>query len=304
MKDATASSIEANLLFTRPVGDALIGETEEVIACIESLGFRVAATRVVPGEHVLVTCDRVQVLAAYCPVPFEVDDFSGANRPGTDPLADRLVLEALGAHSASVRLLVVERPEAVIGAAPAERRLLCWELADLLSENLGAQLVFWSETDTLFSAGEFARSAPPEETNPPVLDWADTRTPIAATAQMQAQEHPGAHVFAMSPEDELEELERHRLRPATAEDWARLSRGLAPEDAEDELIDEETARTGTNAGLLILLMALNFPVAMSVLLYQLLRGQNAHLAAKALCVTALGVALDQSGMLAAALALI
>ncbi|PRX35049.1 hypothetical protein SAMN05216257_102476 [Meinhardsimonia xiamenensis] len=305
MKDTATISIEANLLFTRAVGDALLGETGEILATLEMLGFRVTGTRVEDGRHLLISCDRVQVLAAYCPVPFEVSEFSGTQRPGHDPLADRLVFETLEAHRASVKLLVTDRPDAMMGASHDEKRHLCWELADLLLEDLGAQLVYWNETDMLFSAGEFARSAPPVQHAPLVIDPADTREPVSLAAGAEAPKlHPGAHIFALSPEEELEELERDRLKAATAEDWARVSRGIAPEEGERELIDEETARAGTNYGLLILLMALSFPVAMAVLFYQLIRGPNARLAAKAVCVTALGVALDQSGMAAEVLSLL
>ena len=57
-------------------------------------------------------------------------------------------------------------------------------------------------------------------------------------------------------------------------------------------------------GQLVLLMALNVPVALAVLFYQTIRGENAHMAAKAVCVTALGVVLNDSGMAGQAMMLL
>lgn len=306
-----STSIEANLLFSRPPADDLSTQSEELIGCMEHLGFRVAATRVEPGEHVLFTCDRIQVLVALCNAPYGVEEFAGASRPGDDPVTDRLVLDTLRRHRASVKVLVTDRPGALIGASAHEKRFLGWELTDLLAEHLTADLIFWNDGDTLYSAGEFARAAPPQGAIPVVLTdeepvYDAPLRPFNAMAVAAAAAHPGAHIFALSPDDGLDELERETLRRATTADWERVSRGYAPEplDCGAEMVSDSLSQRCTNYGLLIILLALSFPVAMAVMFYQLIRGENAHMAAKALCVTALGVALNDSGMAATALSLL
>lgn len=301
MSKKARSSVVADLLLAAPPQEDPCLLSGEIAVCIEDLGFRVTETRVAPEDHLLVNCDRVQVLVACCPVPFGPDEFAGAGRPGENRMADRLALEALRRHRASLKILVTAPPDAEDPASEAERRLLCWEIADLVTELVGAVLVYWHDTDTLFTAGEFARAELPRQVVPAVLAGPEAAPPPGPEPALA---HPGAHVFALSPDEELEEIEAERLRPATAADWERISRGLPPEEDDQALLDEELQRQGTNWGLLLLLMVLSFPVAISVVIYQIFRGPNAHLAAKALCVTSLGVALNEAGMIAEVMTLL
>ncbi len=157
MSDQSASA-EANLLYSEPFGVDLPGLLEGLDACLSQFDQPIKETRFVRGEYLIAYCRDVQVLAAICPIPLELEQFEGVTRPDGDTDMDTAVLAMLEDHVESLTVMVTIAPGSDDKTTRAERLEICCEVADLLSEETEADLVFWCESDTLFTADEFARA--------------------------------------------------------------------------------------------------------------------------------------------------
>ena len=288
------ASVEANLLFPAFPGRDLDPLVPELKRCAERLGAPVGRTRMQKGDYLLLEAGPLQIVLTFCPVPFEVSDFEGTSRPNTDGDKAARALAKLEAHQASLTVLVSDRRDAGGGRTPhGLKARLCWDMSDLLAEALRADLVFWSETDTLYTAGEFARES--LGTTPRAARRTARR---ASSATPGAEDTPGAQTFL----DILAAAasgSKSTATGGTCRAWERVSRGLPaselyeidvdPED--DEILTPGVVEKGTTYGLLALLMAINFPVAAGAAFYNIVRGENAHAVAQIISITALGTAI-------------
>ncbi|MBV0912918.1 hypothetical protein [Anianabacter salinae] len=154
----TPASAEATLLYSDPLGVELSSLVEGLDACLAQFDQPILETRFVREEYLILYCPDVQVLAARCPVPLDLDQFEGVTRPDGDNDMDHAVLSMLEDHAESLTVIVTVAPEHGARTSRADRLEICCEVADLLAEETHADLVFWCDTDTLFTADEFARA--------------------------------------------------------------------------------------------------------------------------------------------------
>jgi hypothetical protein len=157
---------EASLLFAAPLSRDVASETPELTRCLDSLGWPVETTQSVAGEVLVLNCGAVQITVAQSALPFELADFRGVARPGPDHARDAQALARLQAHQACVTVLIADSRSARRPAHAAAKRRICWEVTDLIAEALGAELVFWGETDMLYFADEFAQASLAEAPTP------------------------------------------------------------------------------------------------------------------------------------------
>lgn len=157
MSEPTASA-EANLFYSDPMRVELSTLVEGLDACLAQFDQPIRETRFVREEYLILYCEAVQVLAARCPVPLDLEQFEGVTRPDGDSDMDHAVLALLEDHSESLTIVVTVAPGMEGRTTRADRLEICCEVADLLAEGSEAELVFWCETDTLFTADEFARA--------------------------------------------------------------------------------------------------------------------------------------------------
>lgn len=293
MSTAT-TSVEASLLFDSVPGDDLTLQLPELKRCLGALDAPVRHSRTNPGEHVLLHCDAVQVLIALCSVPFDVEGFEGAVRPERAVESERAVMDRLTRHAASLTVLVTDRPGAARRDSLELKQRICWDVADLMAEAMGAGLVFWSDTDTLYTATEFAAES---------LAGGAARTAAPAIKlHMPLHAEPDEDEAVPFGDSLLAQLTRPKTRATSmSPEWERVSRGLPAtdmddEDADEELLDDDLVRKGTTYGLIAILAALNAPVAAGALFYNVARGENAHLTAQVVAVTGLGVAITAASL--------
>ncbi len=294
------TSIEASLLFSRTPRRDIGEDATEIRTRLGALGCPVRQTRVVPGEHLLLHCDTVQVLLAYCAVPFDIEDFQGAARPDHAMEDDARILDRLSAHRSSMTVLVADHPSAAARETLAQKRRLCWEVIDIVAGALDADLVFWTDSDTIYSPAEFAvatlaETAPrpmPTPRHAPMEDATDDiAVPVSESYLAQA----------------ISGLGGGRARAHSLQ-WERVSHGL-PDEGDDDAGRFESFFTaarqekGKTYGLITILAAMNGPVAIGTLFYNVFRGENAHLVAQVIAVTALGMAIYWSAMYEKALAI-
>lgn len=289
------ASVEANLLFPAFPGRDLDPLVPELKRCAERLGAPVERTRMQKGDYLLLEAGPLQIVLTFCPVPFEVSDFEGTSRPNTDGEKAARALAKLEAHQASLTVLVSDRRDAGGGRTPhAPKARLCWDISDLLAEALRADLVFWSETDTLYTAGEFARES--LGTTPRAARRTARRTSGTAPG---GEETAGAQSFLDILAAAASGSRKTAAAGSTCRAWERVSRGLPASELyeididpeEDEILTPGVVEKGTTYGLLALLMAINFPVAAGAAFYNIVRGENAHAVAQIISITALGTAI-------------
>lgn len=287
------TSVEASLLFPRTPRRDIADDVTELKTRLGALGCPVRQTRIVPGEHLLLHCDTVQVLLAFCAVPFDIEDFQGAARPDHAMEDDARILERLVAHRSSLTVLVADHPSADMREPLARKQRLCWEVVDIVAGALDADLIFWSESDTIYSAAEFAvatlsETAPRPVPTPRHAPFEDATDDIAVPVSESylAQALSG---FGGTP-----------ARPHSLQ-WERLSHGL-PHDVRDDpdegrgFLTAAQQEKGMTYGLITILAAMNGPVAIGTLFYNIFRGENAHLVAQVIAVTALGIAISWASL--------
>ncbi|MCG6904352.1 MAG: hypothetical protein LJE68_16900 [Rhodobacter sp.] len=155
-------SFEANLLYQTVRTPNYADLIDDLTTTIEGNGETLRQIDEIDSVFTLLTCKQVQILIAFNPDPLPVDHFLGAERPTTSNIGDGEIMRRLTASSASATVLVLDRnPNTPIFGAEQDRlkRSLCWDIVDCLFFATSADLVFWSETDTLYAADEFERAS-------------------------------------------------------------------------------------------------------------------------------------------------
>ncbi|MDJ0827677.1 MAG: hypothetical protein QNJ16_19480 [Rhodobacter sp.] len=126
---------------------------------IEDNGLYVRRITAADGIFLRFDCAEIQVLLAFCDRPLPTDHFLDARRPDDAAEADPAVLQRLIEHRSSITVLVLDHPDTAPAVGQVHlKRALCWDVTDYLAAATRPALVFWCETDTLFSAAEFRRS--------------------------------------------------------------------------------------------------------------------------------------------------
>ncbi len=212
--DPRSPSFEANLLYKTaptPRFDKLV---EEIADVLEAQGTMLIGVERVDHIFTLLNCDTVEILLAFTGDPLPVEHFIDANRPAAASLCEAEILGRLTRHKSSATVLVVDR-DGCAGAysQPHEelKRNLCWGIADCLHNHCAADLVFWCDSDTLYSADEFQRAwlieAAPVELNicAEVLD--DSPPTPRTMPRFTAEPQLGADAMAWFTDD-LEEESR------------------------------------------------------------------------------------------------
>ncbi len=191
--DRRSPTSEANLLYkTAPQPDLAAAE-EDIRDILEEHGAMLLGTERIDGIYTLLMCDIADVLIGLTPDPLSVGHFLGTERPVAASLSEHEILTRLSAHSACAIVIVAE-PEIDPPAADESDdvlRAICEELADWLCRTTDPDLVFWCETDTLYTSGEFTRDrafrTAQAEASAPILSqtalaWIDGQNPGAADA--------------------------------------------------------------------------------------------------------------------------
>ena len=116
----------------------------------------------IDSVYYLFHCQSVKILLAIGADPLPLDGMLNATRPGAVAIHETQILAQLVEIGASSTLLVLERDPNTASGAPEQAlkmRNICWELSDRLYACTSTDLVFWSETETLYAAPEFERAA-------------------------------------------------------------------------------------------------------------------------------------------------
>jgi len=159
--DPRSPSFEANLLFKTAPRFTLSSVVNKLRCAIEDQGETLHHVEKIDTVFTHLTCDSVDILLAYCEAPLPAEHFLGAERPSVTSFSDAEILTRLTLNQASFTILVTDREidDMPYGAAhEALKRALCWDLADCIESSFGTDLVFWSDTDTLYASEEFARA--------------------------------------------------------------------------------------------------------------------------------------------------
>ena len=172
--DHRSPTFEANLLYkTAPDtnSDALLEDIQAVLAAHETMLERLER---VDSVFTLIHCDTVDVLLAFTDICMPVAHFENVQRPAFARLSEAEVLGRLSRHESSVTVLVVaKRGDDATPARqnPDRMRAICRDLTALIHDACAADLVYWSDNDTLYAGEEFSApdqyAAPPEAELPP-----------------------------------------------------------------------------------------------------------------------------------------
>jgi len=148
---------EASLLFGANCNPLRFVDVVALRAMIENIGATVESVRRKSGEYILLNCDRVQILVAFCPVPFPMDHFQGVCRPPEDEENRTRIFEKLETHAESLTVLVTSRDGAAVDPGMDHqilKRRLCLEVVDSLLAMMKPSLVFWMDEDQLLTPEE------------------------------------------------------------------------------------------------------------------------------------------------------
>jgi hypothetical protein len=229
--DHRSPSFEANLLYkTAPAPDFFTLE-DELRALAEINGEELLQFEQIDSVFTLATCRRVQILLALNWDALPAEHFLGAGRPSAAMQSELEVLDRLTECPGSATVLVLDRDPDSPESAPAPvelKRSLCWDVSEAVFNATDPQLVFWSDTDILYTEAEFDRVcsySARQELKGPVQSEAEE----TASASDRVPEH-----FRSAPE----------LTPA-AIDWIEdQTPNAAEEPAEEPQSDPAPAETG------------------------------------------------------------
>ncbi len=258
--DQRSPTFEATLLYkTAPALDypALVAELRELLA---DHGMVLTNAERIDGIFTLLTCDTLQILLAVTETPLPVEHFLDAHRPASDRYGEVNILRRLQDHKSCAAVLVLdaEGDNVPFGQAFEDtKRVICWEIAECLSEMARPELIFWCDSDTLYAADEFQRAsllqdevdveetladalprtavkkaALRAEVDDAMLDWAAMDRSIEAPEPMlharRAAPRSGAMLRALSiPLDRLQErFDRRRLIHCVAMGCSSTTIGL------------------------------------------------------------------------------
>lgn len=156
--DLRSPTFEANLLYkTAPDtnSDALSEEIQAVLAAHETMLDHVER---VDSVFTLIHCDTVDILLAFTDICMPVAHFENVQRPEFARLAEAEVLGRLSRHEGSVTVLVIDKggdAVAETGAQPRRLREICRDITALIHQRDAADLIYWSDNDTLYAGEEF-----------------------------------------------------------------------------------------------------------------------------------------------------
>jgi hypothetical protein len=261
-----ASATKSKLLFGPSarveVADLAYALAEE----LAGYGLAIEHEQAVPGQFLILTTETVQVLVAQVGRTLDRTELFGARRPEAAETPPDELRRRLDAHRSIVKIAVADRPDSQVQLRPALREQLCRDLTAAVSEELGAGLVVWAPDATLYAAEEF----------------------IGITGQMPEAEATGLQTLLAASDEPVS-------RPSCPA-WQSVSRGLAPaelEDAsEDEILTPSFVRRVTCGGLLLILAVISFPLAVGTMVYNVMRGADAHSTGQVVAVSALFTALE------------
>ena len=153
-------AFEATLLYKtapRPDLDRLVRDIEDVL---DAHGAMLLSVEHLDGIFTLLSCDTVQVLLAFTDSAMPIEHFLDTHRPATADLSEPAMLARLTAHTAAATVMVMNCNGSVRMNAAHEtlKRNICWDVTETIFQLCTADLVFWNETDTLFSDAEFERT--------------------------------------------------------------------------------------------------------------------------------------------------
>lgn len=115
----------------------------------------------VDAVYVLITTERLKVLLALGNDSLPIDGFLSADRPAATQHNDTEILGKLLAISATTTVLILPRDDIPATAqtfSDHAMSALCWDIVACVHATIPAELVFWSDTETLYTAQEFERA--------------------------------------------------------------------------------------------------------------------------------------------------
>ncbi len=197
-------SYEATLLSRGRLDLSRHDAQDELQEIVEDQGLVLERFETMDDMFLMLDCGPVQVLIALCNEPMKVSHFVNANRPAERKWNDDQILGLLHGHEAISTVLVTDTPGTTHQdpRLDVQKRMLCADLTDWMFSRTLPDLVFWSDTDTLYAGPEFdlvsmrdALSKTPGhslapahfQTDPPVWDKAET----LIEAQPNAEEAQG-----------------------------------------------------------------------------------------------------------------
>ncbi|ALG90136.1 MULTISPECIES: hypothetical protein [Actibacterium] len=310
------SSVDATILFDCPLGVDFVNLVNELERPFRNIALEFDETAVAEDSHAVFINESIVLRIGYGPNENFARDLSGVARPTQSRVSTTMVETLLESVQASL-VVSVERGA---GRVVPDRILLgaCFHVVRHLLRSQKASLVHWSHSNTLFTAEEFEsptltgyapqprrpeRSAAAEATPRPKMGMAMGAGKFQESHMQVSRNHDRLdESFANAVRGDMPGETTTRRYTGDSREEERLRRARRRIFASDMIESEDVKRSAPpeEIGLLeqlsvyvmtITLMVLSFPVGFAMLIYNVLRGENLKMTARAMALTGVGVGL-------------